>query len=241
VWGIWIFVVPSSLIVDNIEGSVKAKDLALKVNGFEKGLVFNFSAEGIELLSSGKRIIAAEDVRGRIDLLDLPFLRLTVPVEGSIGGGGFEGKISVGKKRFRMDLSVQDAPVDESLLAYAGIGGKGVLSSELHLEDGAGAVKISLADADLESLTLPDAYVPLDMFRGARGMAEIKGGVISVSSFALEGEGIYARLKGKIEGGRLDMLLELMPERALDQTVEALIEPHKVTEGYYAIPVKRDL
>ena len=73
---------------------------------------------------------------------------------------------------------------------------------------------------------------------------DVTPGVVKVSSLALEGEGVYARLKGRIlNGSAMDLTLEVMPEASFaDRSfLIALIQGYKVSPGYYAIPIKGEM
>jgi hypothetical protein len=64
-----------------------------------------------------------------------------------------------------------------------------------------------------------------------------------VQSISLEGPGIFARAKGSIKAGMLDVKLELMPEETAvpGHLLTAVIGQYRVSRGYYVIPIKTAL
>jgi type II secretion system protein N len=134
---------------------------------------------------------------------------------------------------------LQDMPI----FAMLGIDGRGTLSGDLNIRDTKGTVTFSVADARFSRAAFAGVAVPLEVFTGARGAMTVDGSTLRVQSFALEGEGIYARLRGDITAGRMNLTMELMPEKSFrDQNlVFMLLTKYQVSPGYYSIPLNGPL
>ena len=67
-----------------------------------------------------------------------------------------------------------------------------------------------------------------------------KHGVLYLGFLSLEGEGIYARVKGDVMGDRLDLKIELMPDSSSKgkANIFSKIENFQVSPGHYVIPIK---
>ncbi|MDH5203807.1 MAG: type II secretion system protein GspN, partial [Nitrospirota bacterium] len=61
-----------------------------------------------------------------------------------------------------------------------------------------------------------------------------------ISSLSLQGDGIYARVKGNIKKNVMDLTLELMQDSSSADKSSLLLflENYKVSPGYYVIPIK---
>ena len=67
----------------------------------------------------------------------------------------------------------------------------------------------------------------------------IKNNIITFDSVSLEGDKGYARLKGRITNGYMNMALEIMPEAGkLTSLEKMLIGKYIVSPGYYVVPLK---
>ena len=126
-------------------------------------------------------------------------------------------------------------------LASKGIAGSGVITGECKFDDHGGDFRFSIQGLRLKDESLGGSMIPLDLFVEGRGIISIDEERIRIRSFSLEGKGIYARLKGMIAGGRMDLTIETMPDALLIRERAhsfSLIENFKVSPGYYVIPIK---
>jgi hypothetical protein len=109
------------------------------------------------------------------------------------------------------------------------------------MENSSGEIRFDLTNAAFESASFGGIMIPLEMFYKARGAMKINNNAVDITSFALEGDGIYARIKGNITAGRSSLILELMPERSFKEKnyIFSVLEQYKVSPGYYSIPIKQ--
>ena len=136
---------------------------------------------------------------------------------------------------------MKDAHMEEMpFLSETGIGGSGEISGEYRAEDGAGNLKFTVKNAELKAYSLGGAPLPLNMFHSARGAMEINGRTLRISSFAMEGKGIYARISGDMTGKTLNLMMEIMPDASLEKNdpMFSLIRRYEVSPGYYRIPFR---
>ena len=244
VLGFWQIAVPGSLITDLIENSLAAKGLHADFMDFRKGLFFNFEARRITLKKSGNSLLSIENARARIRPLSLLALRLPVLFDGDIGGGRMNGGVDLLHSGNRADIAIDKAEMEGILLFRAlGLeGSRGTFSGDMKIEGGNGEIRFALTNAVFKSASFGSVTLPLEMFNTARGAMTINNNTVDIKSFALEGDGIYARIKGNITGGRASLTAELMPERSFrgKSYIFSLLEQYRVSPGYYAIPITSD-
>ena len=122
-------------------------------------------------------------------------------------------------------------------------GSRGVFSGDMNIENSRGEIRFALTNAAFESASFGGIVLPLEMFYKARGAMTINNKTVDIKSFALEGDGIYARIKGNITEGRASLTAELMPERSFKEKnyIFSMLEQYKVSPGYYSIPITSNL
>ena len=125
---------------------------------------------------------------------------------------------------------------------WRGSKGKGkAASSELQLEiKGA-----NVAEVKIGGMPLPDAD-----YSTIQGMVRAGGGVLTLGSFTMEGEGLYVRLKGDLPlttppgAAPLNITLEMMPKPEFlekQKFVFLLLTKYLTTPGRYEIPIRGTL
>ena len=241
VLGFWQIAVPGSLITDLIENSLAAKGLHADFTGFRKGLFFNFEARQITLKKSGTSLLSIENARARLKPLSLLVLRLPVLFDGDISGGRMNGRVDLLHAGNRADITIDKAEMEGiSLFRALGLAGsRGIFSGDMKIENSSGEIRFALTNAVFESASFGGIMLPLEMFNKARGAMTINNNTVDIKSFALEGDGIYARIKGNITEGRASLTAELMPERSFKEKnyIFSMLEQYKVSPGYYSIPI----
>jgi type II secretion system protein N len=244
VFGLWIIAVPESLMTSLIEGSMHDSNVRLGVADMHKGLFYNFTCGSITLTKNDKQLLSFENIKGKINPLSLLLLKLNVTFNGELSGGTVNGSIDLFRGKSRTAVRVDGAQLqDMPIFAMLGIDGRGTLSGDLNIRNTKGTVTFSVADARFSRAAFAGVAVPLEVFTGARGAMTVDGSTLRVQSFALEGEGIYARLRGDIIAGRMNLTMELMPEKSFrDQNlVFMLLTKYQVSPGYYSIPLNGPL
>lgn len=240
--GIWLIALPKGLIKTNIERALASGDIRTELTDVEKGFFYSLSAGKVTVQKGAAPLIAASDVGCRLDIRSLSSFRPAVLISGMTGSGEIDGRIEIitGKGTIAVrNAHIEDIPG----FGLAGISGTARLSLDAVLGKGNGSIKVSVTEAKLDQIKVGGVPVPLDMFNAGRGAIGIKGGLVTVDSFSMEGDGVYARLKGTISGGPLDMTIEIMPERGFeDKTpVFLLLKNYLASPGHYLVPIKGPL
>jgi type II secretion system protein N len=242
VWGAWLIAVPEDLIAEKLEGSLRRWGLDVEPVGFRKGFFYNFTIDGLDIKRSGERLVAVDDVSGKLDLPSLLLLKAVVPFEGRTGGGALKGRAEIKKGGYALTLNVKGAELGETgIFELTGLRAGGLLSGKLDVRDNSGRARFFVNPLRLEPVSVMGAQLPLNMFDTMRGALYLKGEYVEIESLALEGRGVYARVKGEMKSGNLDIKLEFMPEEEVmpDALLSSLMGKYRVSRGHYSIPIKR--
>jgi type II secretion system protein N len=243
IWGIWI-VIPESSLQDRIEGSIDDRNFSIETEGLKKTLFYRVTIDRLTLYGYGREHVSIEDIQAPIKLL--PFIRfqLNVSFDGDIGRGTISGNIIRTMNDKKIEMTVKNVHINDlPFLQRAGIEGSGMFSGRLSMTNSRGHVEFVTHDALFQPVVLSDSIVPLNFFSSVRGALDINEDVIYISSIALEGKDIYARLKGKIDNTSINLSMEIMPGRSFldNQPFISALEKYKISPGYYVIPIKRDI
>lgn len=242
--GIWWIAIPKGLLQRAFERALMGDQVQLEVEDLEKSLLYGVKARQIRVRKGEKTLLSINDVTGLIHPISLLRLRLRTTFEGQMGGGRLEGEAVQGRGGSFIRVRLARSDIGKiSELEGLGLRGKGFLSAEYELRDGRGDLKFSLQEAQMEEVSKWGIRIPLQSIRSAKGMVTIRGDAVEVHSVSLEGEGIYARLKGQIKGEELDMTVELMPESTFNDTTNLLwmARIYQNSHGHYLIPLKGSL
>jgi type II secretion system protein N len=240
VFGLWIIAVPESLLTNLVEGAMHDGNLRLRVSEMHKGLFYDFSCGSITLTKNSNPLLSVENIEGRINPLSLLLLKLNVLFNGDLSGGRVNGSIDLFRGKSHVTAAIRDAELEYiPFFAILGIEGQGILSGDINIRNAKGTVTFAVAAAQFNPATFGGVAVPLDVFEQGRGALTVDGNALHIQSFALEGKGIYARLRGDITGGRMSLTMELMPEKTFkDQNlVFLMLRRYEVSPGYYSIPL----
>lgn len=242
--GAWLIVLPETYLQAMIETSLQRPDLQVEMSGFQKGLFYNLSADRMSVVKNGTELLAVENVKGRMNPFSLLLLRFDMHFSATIGGGAISGRVNLAHSGRNIQVIVKDTELGAMpLFGLLGISGSGTLSGSAHIDSRAGEVRFDIADAKFGSGTFGGIAVPLHFFQSARGALSVADSNVTVTSFALEGADIYARIKGKISSGKMDLTMELMPKTSFikKNPAVALLDRYKVSPGYYTIPLNSDI
>jgi len=243
VWAPWI-VFSSASLQFIIEDAFHNERIQVETAGLEKGLFYTLSAEKVIIKSSGKELFIFDSVRSRIDPLSLIASKLRLTVDGNIGGGTFSGNLRLGKNAGQMLFDVKQADINKiPLLKRIGVKGTGTLSGRVSLINDSVTIVFATEKSSFEPSSVAGILLPLNFFHRATGSLTSKGNILTIESVSLEGEDVFARLKGRIQNSLMDMTMEIMPGRTVIENAFFLaeFERYKVSPGYYAIPVRGTL
>jgi type II secretion system protein N len=245
VWGAWLIAVPTDAIREYAEERLRKGSLGTELVGLEKGLFLDFRIQAADVNRDGERLVSLENITASLKpLQSLTSLMAGVDFRGNLGGGGINGILKINKRIHEADLSLNDIKVEElGLFEYTGTSGSGILNAEFNMKDNAGHAKFTVLDTRFEPITYQGLKIPINLFHTLRGAVDMEGNKLTVRSISLDGEGLYARAKGTVNNGRIDIVLELMPEKEMMSSamVSVLLRPYKVSPGHYEIPIKTSL
>jgi type II secretion system protein N len=243
IWVIWI-AIPESYLRDRIEGSLNDKRYSLETEGLKKSLFYKLAIDRLTLKGHGKEQVSFQNIQATVGLPALIRFQLNVSFHGDVGRGTISGNIIRTLNETTIDMTFENVNVsDMPVLDNAGIQGSGMLSGRLTITDGAGHIEFATHDAQFQPVVLSDIIIPLNLFHTVKGALDIRGDMMQVTSLALEGKDIYARLKGGIDNNSVDLSMEIMPEKSfLDNPLfMSTLERYKISPGYYVMHIKRDL
>ena len=238
---LWLFAVPTELLREKIEDSVTKtgnSNMSLSIDGLRKGIFFALYADSINLKIDKQPALSITGFSCRFAPGYLSNGEVAFKVHGKTGDGDLDGII---KLPIEGNLKLNGVALTAiPYLTRFGIDIMGHASSNIEIKgDG---IKITLDIPDL-NIDDSDSVVPLlNTFRKLQGALSIKGNIITIDSVSLEGEKGFARLKGDIKNGKMDLTLELMPDREKLNAMESmLIGKYIISPGYYAVPIRGPL
>lgn len=238
----WFFAVPDDLLKSKIEDSISSTDnsaINASIEDFKKGVFFSFNADSLKLTRRAIPILNITAISGRINPLYLIKGQLSFSIKGKLGEGDIEGSFRLPEggnvKITNADLKAID------YLSQIGLESSGFISSDIVLNNSTAKITFAIPDLNIQNsgkITLPF----INSFHRMQGALSINEDTTKISSISIEGTKGYARLKGSIDKGVMDLDLELMPSSKEVTPVELmLIEKYKVSPGYYLIPIKGPL
>jgi type II secretion system protein N len=258
--GSWFIVLPESFIITLIENALPGENIYLKTEGFKKGLFYNFRVEKILLMQKGNLmknesglpvlssdsssseapLLILDDVSGQMNLLSVARLNPQLEFTTHLQAGRVIGEVDLmGQGAITLrgnNLPVQEIPFFERI----GIRGEGILAGTFLFRKGKEELKFSVTNAKLKNTSFGGVFLPLDVFHTVHGFVTLGDGTMDVRSFNLQGDGIYARVKGNATGRQVNMDVELMVDSSFQETpiLQAMVGQYKVSPGYYVIPLK---
>lgn len=236
---VWFFAVPDDYILATIEEAVsvdKDTEMALSIDELRKGLFFSVYAERIQLRIKGRPAMNVTDLSVWINPVFFIRKEMSFSLNGSMGSGSIDGSFRLpGKGNLKINTAhIGSIPYLKVLGSDIG----GFLSADILLSGNETQVLFKIRDLSVGGnggLGLP----LLDTFHTIQGVLKISGNTIMVKSLGLEGDKGYARVRGGITGGIMNLNLELMPQAGrLSKAELMMIERYQKSPGYYLIPIK---
>ncbi len=236
---IWLFAVPESLIKEQIDNALARSgndNLRIIFDGMSKGPLLSLNADSINMEIDGKPAVAVTGFKCNFAPQYLAARELGFLIKGDIANGNLEGyfKLPVDGKIHIERAKLNSIPY----LTNMGLDINGSLSSDITIQDESVTVEFEIPDLDIAESAL--SVIPfLNTFHKIQGALSIKNNIITFDSVSLEGDKGYARLKGRIKNGYMNMALEVMPEAGkLTSLEKMIIGKYIVSPGYYVVPIK---
>lgn len=238
---IWFFAVPTDLIREKIKDSISNSadaDINATITGLKKGLLFSLHADAVELSVDEKPALNIEDLSVVFNPEYLLKKQLAFFIRGRIGAGDINGLV---KLPAWGEIKIEHAELNAiPYLTLFGVNINGHVFAGINIEDNAVEIIFRVPDLIIDDSA---SVIPLlNTFRKLQGSLSVNEHNLKVDSISLEGEKGYARLKGDITNGVMNLSLELMPVKDRLNAMESmLIGKYIVSPGYYIIPIKGPL
>lgn len=227
----------------------------LDCTGFGKSFPLGLAADAVELSSPQGSLVKLRDVKVRLKLLPLATGKAQVAYRAGIGEGQLEGVAELGKRPSwslqARGVSLEEIPFFDTVAQARVRGeltvngrftaGKGTGTGEIRLE----VRKAEVSGAKVGAMPLPDAA-----YREVRGALRIEKGRAVLTSFTLNGDGIYVRLSGDTVLGTplgrspLNLTMEMMPKPSFlerQKFVFLLLTKYQTSPGAFSIPIRGTL
>jgi type II secretion system protein N len=226
--------------------------LTLEVESVGRAFPLGVTARRVVISSGQGPLVASDRVTCRIHLLPLLVGQVHWSADADLGSGSLSLAGTVGK-RPKVTVASRDLRLERLPMLQTALGGRvqgassitGTMHGVWPRASGTvtlDAVAVETRDISLGGIRLPDA-----LYRTVRGQFVLDGTTVSLQSFALEGDGIYARLKGTfpltapITAAPLDLTFELLPKPEFmerQKEIFLFLSRFMVSPGNFQIPVK---
>jgi type II secretion system protein N len=241
----WMIVIPDDLISSGIEDTISDSlegRLGISISGLTKTPLFVIHINTIMITMDGQELIEIRRVTSRLKPLSLLRKKLHFSVNGRIGRGTIAGYLTLPLFTQTGHTGILNiSRIELNSIPYLkniDFEGDGHLSAVIHLNERNTLIKFNLSDLNITNLGIL-TFPLVETFHDIQGAITIHGKRIEIRSLGLKGEKGYARLKGYINGDKLNLTLELMPyPDKLTQVENMLINKYQVSPGYYEIPIK---
>lgn len=238
---VWFFAVPSDMLKEQIEYAVSqsgGSDIEARIKGFRKGVLLTIFADSIEISVDKTPAINMTDLSFNFDPGHLVHGDIAFLIDGRIGSGNIKGLV---KFPAWGEINIEKAELTAiPYLTRFGIKMNGHVFSDINIKNDTVKVIFEVPELSIDDST---TIIPLlSTFRRLQGGLSVTGNNIIIDSISLEGEKGYARLKGSIRNGVMNMALEVMPiAEKLSSLESMLIGKYIVSPGYYVIPINGPL
>ncbi len=239
---VWFFAIPDDYLQTSLENTIaehSTSDIDITMTGFRKGLFFSTHADTLDVIMNKKPLLRVTDLKSSIHPLDSARRKRAFSVQGNIGNGSIQGVFNLPDSG---TLTINKADLKAiPYLKSLGIVAEGLLSGEIIIKGDTADILFQIPHAELKETALGE-LLTLKTFQNIQGALMVKGNTVMIKSVSLEADKGYARLKGEISNGVMNMILEVMPEPGRLESFESmLLANYLVTPGYYVIPIEGPL
>lgn len=246
-----IFLIQDRQLEGLVVRALQREGYALRAARFGKAFPVGIKARDIEISDQRGLLLKAKTATVSLRLLPLLSGQVVLSYNAAIGNGSATGEYGLRTGQSRLTVSgvhLEELPV---IATVTGARMNGALAVAGHLKgkgpSATGELKIEVKDARIAGVKIGGVSLPDADFPKVQGMLRSGGGVIALSSFSLEGAGLFARLKGDLPflvplgGAPLNLTLELMPKPDFlekQKYVFLLLVKYLVSPGNYQIPIR---
>jgi type II secretion system protein N len=250
-----LLLIPDRLLLDSANNLLAREGLSLTAASFSKKLPLGIKGKGWELSSQNGQLLKLDNATLSIQLLPLVAGQVRISLDAALGGGKIAGRFSLLKAPF-CKLSIKGIQLEHIpfFSTVANTRAAGILNAEIDLtgsgQKAEGYLKLDAQGVDLKGIKLGEMPLPDATYKTVQGMMRVSKGMSRLESLTLQGDGLYARLKGNIpqanplSASQLDLTLELMPKPELlekQKFIFLLLTKYLDTPGHYQIPIRGTL
>lgn len=246
---------PSSELLRLFSRLAAQQGVIFKVAAIGKTLPLGIHARDVNLSCQRGTLLVLDRLALRLRFLPLLSGRVIIAYEGNTARGALAGEIeTTGPGRFEInckEIRLQELPLlrKVSPARITGIlSGNGKL-----LGQGAGAngtVRFSLEELDITGARINGVMLPDAPRQTVQAVLAIGSGVIRAENITMQGDGLYARLRGQIllRGdiaiAPLNLYLELMPKSDFmgrQELIFLAMGKYSDSPGHYLLPIRGTL
>lgn len=206
-------------------------------------------------ITSDRPILVIDRLDIQIPILQLLTGTATARITGSIGEGNFTVTAS-GRTTpmFTIDarqIRLERIPILAETLSGTVTGGVSVSGTVTGIPPKTrGEIRIDSRGIETRGITIGGVPLPDSIYRSFRGALTVSGDKLEVTSFSLDGEGIYLRLSGSIPlsppimSAPLSLTLEILPRPEIverQKLVFLLLSRYLTSPGSYRLPLSGTL
>lgn len=243
IFGIWHIVISTEIIEKTIAKSIKTNKYDIKIVGLKKGLFYNLRIESITLerkIKDGSKVlITFNNTHIYPSLSSILRFQPLVRFRATSGQGEITGLFDIMDVKEKTEISVKGLLISETnILKDYDVTGDGQLDMEMSIRGGEGSWQLSIENCRFDKWTMDNVPIPLDMFRVIRGVGSITHGSIEIKSLTLNGRGIQALLKGRIDS-KPELTMEILAERDFEylSLLDISLNRFKRSAGFFVIPI----
>jgi type II secretion system protein N len=222
---------------------------------FGKAFPLGIAARDVRLATAAGDVLQAREMTVRLRILPLFTGNLVLDCRARIGSGDVRAEIAPfgeGELTLRISgLNLEEVPF---FTTVADLRMKGVLEAKAEFvgrgKRTTGELRLATKVTEIGGAKLGDLPLPDATYRAVQGMLRVNAGKITLESFTLDGEGLYARLKGDLPlttplgAAPLNLALELMPKADFlerQKFVFLLLVKYQKSPGHFEIPIRGQL
>jgi len=244
--------IPDQAIRQFLTRTLASQGFSLQARQLGTTFPIGLKATGLSIGDDVTSYLAMDRVTMQLRLLPLFTGKLAVNLESRIGTGTASAAVTL-YPRTQGTLFVNNLDIASIPAATNAIEGsiKGTLNLEAAFRQTSGSVtgeaklrinSLALSGAKVSAMPLPDLTVP-----ETRGLLKLNGPAIDITNLAMQADGIYLRLSGKLPltpAAPLNLTLELMPSAELlerQKSVFLIMFPYLTAPGHYRLPISGTL
>lgn len=230
--GLWLIAIPEELLKDKLISFVP-EGMKIEFEGFRKKIIPGIYIKNL-FFKAGDTEFELKEINILPECTSLFSMKPGIKITDS--AGILNGAFNLDREAF---LKVKGLRLSEFKNPY--LKGDCAIFIEAEIKGQKGTMEFSCREARLEPFRDNDIYVPLNLIDEIKGKIALNEKDIIIESITLSGMDIYGRIKGNIKNRLADLVIELMPEKSINNSLMLLIPRAMVSPGYFKIEIKKEI